>query len=245
MYSMTEEKEGIFMKRKNQKTFKLLAMVLSVAFIVGTLTNPAYAYQEKQTSPESGHTALAAASSSLLSASSVRTSIATATVTGIKDKAWTGKRIRQKPKVSVSGYSLTEGSDYTIKYSHNKNVGKAKMVITGKGIYKGSITKHFFIYPKATKITSIRRSGSKMTIKWKKVDHQVSGYQIAYTAAKRQGAKIRYADITEIKDRNRTSKTMRITSTYVRYMVWIRVYKKTGGKTYYSEWSDYVEAWRD
>ena len=232
---MTEEKEGIFMKRKNQKTFKLLAMV---AFIVGTLTNPAYAYQEKQTSPESGHTALAAASSSLLSASSVRTSIATATVTGIKDKAWTGKRIRQKPKVSVSGYSLTEGSD-------NKNVGKAKMVITGKGIYKGSITKHFFIYPKATKITSIRRSGSKMTIKWKKVDHQVSGYQIAYTAAKRQGAKIRYADITEIKDRNRTSKTMRITSTYVRYRVWIRVYKKTGGKTYYSEWSDSVEAWRD
>ena len=81
------EKEGIFMKRKNQKTFKLLAMVLSVAFIVGTLTNPAYAYQEKQTSPESGHTALAAASSSLLSASSVRTSIATATVTGIKDKS--------------------------------------------------------------------------------------------------------------------------------------------------------------
>ena len=52
MYSMTEEKEGIFMKRKNQKTFKLLAMVLSVAFIVGTLTNPAYAYQEKQTSPQ-------------------------------------------------------------------------------------------------------------------------------------------------------------------------------------------------
>ena len=44
-----------------------------------------------------------------------------------------------------------------------------------------------------------------MTIKWKKVDHQVSGYQLAYTAAKRQGAKIRYADITEIKDRNKAS----------------------------------------
>ena len=120
-----------------------LAMVLSLAFITGTLTNPAYAYQEKRTSPESGHTASAAASSPLLSTSSFRTSIATATVTGIKDKAWTGKRIRQKPKVSVSGYSLSEGLDYTIKYSYNKNVGKAKMVITGKGIYKGSITKHF------------------------------------------------------------------------------------------------------
>ena len=64
-----------------------LAMVLSLAFITGTLTNPAYAYQEKRTSPESGHTASAAASSPLLSTSSFRTSIATATVTGIKDKS--------------------------------------------------------------------------------------------------------------------------------------------------------------
>ena len=84
-----------------------------------------------------------------------------------------------------------------------------------------------------------------MTIKWKKVDHQVSGYQLAYTAAKMQGAKIRYADITEIKDRNKTSKTMRITSTCVRYRGWIRAYKKTGGKTCYYEWSDSVEAWRE
>ena len=81
--------------------------------------------------------------------------------------------------------------------------------------------------------------------KMEKVDHQVSGYQLAYTAAKRQGAKIRYADITEIKDRNKASKTMRITSTCVRYRVWIRAYKKTGGKTCYSEWSDSVEAWRE
>ena len=81
--------------------------------------------------------------------------------------------------------------------------------------------------------------------KMEKVDHQVSGYQLAYTAAKRQGAKIRYADITEIKDRNKASKTMRITSTCVRYRVWIRAYKKTGGKTCYSEWSDCVEAWRE
>ena len=51
-----------------------------------------------------------------------------------------------------------------------------------------------------------------MTIKWKKVDHQVSGYQLAYTAAKRQGAKIRYADITEIKDRNKASESFRIYS---------------------------------
>ena len=84
-----------------------------------------------------------------------------------------------------------------------------------------------------------------MTIKWKKVDHQVLGYQLAYTAAKRQGAKIRYADITEIKDRNKTSKTMRITSTCVRYRGWIRAYKKTGDKTCYYEWSDSVEAWRE
>ena len=51
-----------------------------------------------------------------------------------------------------------------------------------------------------------------MTIKWEKVDHQVSGYQLAYTAAKRQGAKIRYTDITEIKDRNKASNSLETVS---------------------------------
>ncbi len=174
---------------------------------------------------------------------SIKTSIDTAKVTGIKDKVWTGKRIKQSVEVSVSGLHLNEGTDYKISYSNNKNVGKAKIKITGKGNFKGSVTKTFFIYPRTPKITGLKRNGSRMTVKWKKIPHQISGYEIAYNAAKYSGSNLRYADITRVSHRSAVSKTIHIMKTAKRYKVWIRSYKKTGGKKYYSEWSDTVTIW--
>lgn len=55
------------------------------------------------------------------------------------------------PTVNIQG--LTKGKDYTVSYSNNKNAGKATVKITGKGNYKGSITKTFTIAKKATKLT--------------------------------------------------------------------------------------------
>ena len=65
---------------------------------------------------------------------------------------YTGKAL--KPKVTVTAVvngktvTLTKGTDYTVKYENNVKTGTAKVIITGKGNFKGMITKTFRIIKK-------------------------------------------------------------------------------------------------
>ena len=61
---------------------------------------------------------------------------------------------------------LTEGKDYTIKYSNNVNAGTATVTAAGKGNYTGSISKKFRIY-KATNPLKVK--GKTATVKRSKV----------------------------------------------------------------------------
>lgn len=56
----------------------------------------------------------------------------------------------KKPSVTVKNRTkvLTAGTDYTVSYSDNIKAGTAKVVITGKGNYTGSVTKTFTIAPR-------------------------------------------------------------------------------------------------
>lgn len=56
---------------------------------------------------------------------------------------------KKKPSATVrsGNKTLTSGTDFTVSYSNNVNVGTASAVITGKGNYSGSITKEFIITP--------------------------------------------------------------------------------------------------
>lgn len=56
----------------------------------------------------------------------------------------------QKPAVSVeyAGQPLTEGTDYTLKYSDNTNAGTAKITVKGIGGYTGTVEKTFTIAQK-------------------------------------------------------------------------------------------------
>ena len=53
----------------------------------------------------------------------------------------------KKPAVTVKDGNtvLKEGRDYTVTYSNNINAGTAKVIVTGKGNYKGTVTKSFTI----------------------------------------------------------------------------------------------------
>ncbi len=53
----------------------------------------------------------------------------------------------QKPVVTVKNGStkLTAGTDYTVAYQNHVKVGTAKVVVTGKGSYTGSVTKTYSI----------------------------------------------------------------------------------------------------
>ncbi|MDO4806479.1 MAG: DUF6273 domain-containing protein, partial [Coriobacteriales bacterium] len=65
-------------------------------------------------------------------------SLSGATVTGVVDKAYTGKAQTQSPTVEVAGRTLREGADYTLSYEDNVKVGTATVTVTGVGNYEGT-----------------------------------------------------------------------------------------------------------
>ena len=60
-------------------------------------------------------------------------------------KTYTGKAITPKVTVKIDGVTLKKNRDYTIKYSNNTNVGTAKIVVKGKGNFKGTAKTSFKI----------------------------------------------------------------------------------------------------
>ncbi len=75
----------------------------------------------------------------------VKIPVSAASVTGITSKKYTGKSITQKPVLKIGTTTLVYGTDYTLSYSNNKKVGKATVIIKGKGRYTGTVKKTFKI----------------------------------------------------------------------------------------------------
>ena len=80
---------------------------------------------------------------------------------------YTGKPITPLPTVKYKSSTLTSGTHYTVQYLNNVKAGTARIVITGKGIYKNSITKTFTI-KKATDTISAAPTFNCTTAKKKK-----------------------------------------------------------------------------
>ncbi|MCR4902033.1 MAG: hypothetical protein K6A23_04180, partial [Butyrivibrio sp.] len=79
--------------------------------------------------------------------SNVKTSIEDATVTLVGGDSQTYVKGNVTPDVTVvcSDTTLTKGTDYTVSYKNNKNVGTATVTIKGKGSYNGQCSKEFTI----------------------------------------------------------------------------------------------------
>ncbi len=62
---------------------------------------------------------------------------------------YSGKAITPEPTIKVSGMKLIKGTDYTVSYSNNINVGNltARVTIKGKGNFTGTTTGYFNINP--------------------------------------------------------------------------------------------------
>ncbi|MBD5514777.1 MAG: hypothetical protein HDR06_09005 [Lachnospiraceae bacterium] len=73
-----------------------------------------------------------------------------------KTNRFTYSGTEQEPKVVVraSDTVLTEGEDYTLSYSNNKNAGIATVTIEGEGCYLGSTSRTFEISPAQLVITA-------------------------------------------------------------------------------------------
>ena len=154
---------------------------------------------------------------------------------------YTGSKI--EPKIQVeddTGMVLTEGVDYKVEYKHNLRVGDSQAKVKVKGISftmfdSQVIEKKFVIIPWKIKSLSVKAGKKQITVKWKldkKNDYE--GYEIEY-GLKKSFKDAKSINIKNIKDTSTVIKKLKKGKTYyVRGRVW----KKSGGKKYYSEWSD-------
>lgn len=153
-------------------------------------------------------------------------------ISGISTKTYTGKNITQSVKVKYNGKTLKSGTDYTVSYSNNKNVGTAIVKITGKGQYGGTVSKTFKINPAKQKIQKLTAKSKAFFIDWAQKG-SATGYEVQYaTNSKFTGAK--KLDVAN----NKTDKmTISKLSANKKYYVKVRSYTLVKGTKYYGEWS--------
>ena len=158
--------------------------------------------------------------------------ISRAKVTVASKVTFTGTSRKPAVTVKLSGKELVKNTDYTVKYSNNKAIGKATVTITGKGKYTGVIKKTFKIVPMKQVITSVTAKTKAFAVKWTK-DINVNGYQIKYsTKSDFSGGKSVY-----VKKNTTVSKTFTGLTAKKTYYVKVRSYKTVNGTKYYSSWS--------
>lgn len=143
---------------------------------------------------------------------------------------YNGKVRTPKLTVKAVGKTLNE-NDYTVKMSSGrKKVGRYSVTVSLKEStgYSGSMTCYFYIKPAKSKITSVKRKGKKTTIKWKKGNPGITGYEITYMKNNKKQKTV------TVKGRNKTKKTIKIGKGYY---VAVRQYKTVAGKKIYGEYS--------
>ncbi|MCH5260047.1 MAG: InlB B-repeat-containing protein [Lachnospiraceae bacterium] len=75
-------------------------------------------------------------------------SLENCSVSEIPAQLYTGKALKPAVTVKWGSEVLSSKTDYTVSYQNNKEQGKATVTITGKGRYRGTITRTFMIlYP--------------------------------------------------------------------------------------------------
>ena len=152
----------------------------------------------------------------------------------MKSQTYNGSAKKPSVTVKLAGTTLKKDTDYTVKYSNNTKVGTAKVTITGKGTYKGTLEKTFKINPKPTELTKLTAGSKSFKAYWKKVTTQTTGYQIQYSTYKNLN-NAKTVTITSYKTGAKTIKNLKAKKNY---FVRIRAYKTVNGIKYYSKWSE-------
>ena len=127
-----------------------------------------------------------------------RISISKASVTlSTSTYAYDGKAKKPGVMVKLNGKTLKNGTDYTVSYSNNTKVGTAKVTITGKGNYTGSVSKTYSIknnFKKATvsgistKAFTGKNITQSITVKYNgKTLKKGTDYTVSYSNNKKVG----------------------------------------------------------
>ena len=163
---------------------------------------------------------------------SIKNNFKKATVLGISTKAFTGKNITHSITVKYNGKTLKNGTDYTVSYSNNKNIGTATVKITGKGSYTGTITKTFKINPAKQEIQKLTAKSKAFFVDWEQKG-SATGYEIQYAT----NSKFTSAKKVTITNNKTDTKTISKLSGKKKYYVRVRSYTTVKGTKYYGAWS--------
>ena len=155
------------------------------------------------------------------------------TVSVASSVSFTGSNITPSITVKVAGRTLTNGTDYTVSYSNNKNVGTSNVYVYGKGNYSGSLSAKFDIVPAKQQIQKLETKYKGFYIDWAQKG-SATGYDVEYSVnANMSGAVSKH--LTANKPDTLTVSGLSGDKTYY---VRVRSYTNVNGKVYYGAWSD-------
>ena len=163
---------------------------------------------------------------------SIKNNFKKATISGISNKSYTGKNITQSITVKYNGKTLKNGTDYTVSYSNNKNIGTATVKIAGKCSYTGTITKTFKINPAKQEIQKLTAKSKAFFVDWAQKG-SATGYEIQYAT----NSKFTSAKKVTITNNKTDTKTISKLSGKKKYYVRVRSYTTVKGTKYYGAWS--------
>lgn len=95
------------------------------------------------------------------------------TIEPIAEQLYTGNEIKPGIVVKHGGYTLKEGSDYTITYSNNVEPGTAMVKVVFVGYYYGTYTTTFDIYGKPGTVMTVKAKtlkGPAVQLTWSKIE---------------------------------------------------------------------------
>ncbi len=160
-------------------------------------------------------------------------SISKAKFASVPSATYTGKNITPSPKLTLNGEELVKGTDYTLSYSNNLNIGTATIKAIGKGKYKETKSISFKILPK--KVASFKKkSGTNMiTLTWV-ADQMADGYQI-WRKSTYNGEMYEKVKTFKLGTKNTWKNTGLENDREYYYS--IRAYKKVNGKNYFGNYT--------
>ena len=143
----------------------------------------------------------------------------------------------KKPTVTVKlgDKVLIKGQHYTVSYENNKEVGTAKVIVTGCKSVIGTKTLSYTIKPSKPTSLKTKVSGSSIVLTWT-ASKGASDYKV-YRSTSLDG---KYSELATVS--GKTTYTDKTASPATTYYYKVRAYKAVDGKTYNSNYSDAVSS---
>ncbi len=161
-----------------------------------------------------------------------------------KTLTYNGKVLRPRIR-TVGGRVLTEGKDYSIKWSNksSKKIGTYTLTLTGKGNYTGKVKASYKILPRGTRISKWKKGRKAVVVRWKRQSKKmpssrIVGYQIQLATDKKFS---KNKKSLKVKGFKRTKKKISGLKSHKKYYVRIRTYLYIKGRAYASKWSPVIK----